>query len=350
VSARYLIVKLAALGDVAMASALPEAIRRREPDARITWLCGGRVAELVRLFDGVSEVLTVDEVRLLRGRLDQRIGALLSVWRELAFRRFDAILMAHADRRYRSLVLPARAGHMRSLEHAPSPRMLPIPGRYYGDEYVRLLDDGGSRGPIVGHSPLSDVRSRLPARRDSSAVGVVLVPGGTRNVLRESALRRWPVERYRAVAERLLDAGHEVTLIGDAGDAWVRPSFVGVGVRDEIGAHGLGQTLAVMAAADLVISHDTGPLHLAQLVRAPLLALFGPTMPSQFVLDDTPATQVIWGGATLACRPCYDGREFAACRDNLCMQDIPVSAVANRALAMLAAGRRPRLAPTLMES
>ena len=343
---RYLIVKLAALGDVAMASALPEAIRRREPEAHVTWLCGEGVAELVRLFPGVSEVLAVDEVQLLRGRFDRRLGAMAGVWRRLALRRFDAILLGHADPRYRALVVTARARRTRWLEQSPSPRMLPIPGRYHADEYVRLLDGDDSRGPIVGHAPLSDVRAMLPPRRSAGPVGVVLVPGGTRNVLRESALRRWPVERYRAVAERLRAAGHVVTLVGDAADAWVRPSFAGIDVRDEIGAHGLAGTLAVMAAADLVISHDTGPLHLARLVRAPLLALFGPTMPSQFLVTDAD-TQAIWGGASLACRPCYDGREFADCPDNLCMKDIATAEVIDRALAMLAAARPTLLTPTL---
>jgi heptosyltransferase-2 len=333
---RFLIVKLAALGDVAMTSALSEAIRRREPDARVTWLCGGRVAELVRLLPGVHEVIVADETRLLRGRALGRAAALLAVWRTLALRRFDAIFLAHVDRRYRALVATARAGAIHVLEREPSPGMLPIPGRYHGDEYARLLTGGASRGPIVGHHPLADLRAALPPPgRDRSPVGVVLVAGGTRNVLRESALRRWPVEAYGEVARQLRRAGHAVTLVGDAADAWVRPAFAGIDVRDEIGVHALPATLALLRDADLVISHDTGPMHLARLVRAPLLALFGPTMPSQFVIEDE-RTQVIWGGSTLACRPCYDGREFAACSNNLCMQDISVAAVLERALAMLA--------------
>ena len=333
---RYLIVKLAALGDVAMASTLPGAIRSRHPGARITWLCGSRVAGLVGLIPGVDEVLVVDEVALLRGSFLERLGALLAAWRQLAGRRFDVTALGHADRRYRALLLTARTGRTRALEHDPSSGMLPIPGRYHGDEYVRLLDERPSRGPIVGHNPLPDLRPHLPARRDPSTVGVVLVPGGTRNLLRESALRRWPVERYREVAVKLRIAGFPVTLIGDDGDAWVRPYFDGVDVFDEVGANDLLEVMGVLAGASLVVTHDTGPLHLARLVRAPLLALFGPTSPSQFVLEGD-ATTVLWGGASLACRPCYDGREFAACANNLCMKDIPTSAVIDRALAMLTA-------------
>ena len=333
-SVRYLIVKLGAVGDVAMASALPGAIRRRHPDAHVTWLCGSRVAELVRLFDGVNEVLVTDEVRLMRGGTIERAAALLDVWRQLAGRRFDVTVLGHADPRYRALLLATRSSRLRSLDLRPSSRMLPVPGRYHADEYVRLLDDADARGPIVLHHPLADVRPSLPPLRTAAPVGVVLVPGGARNVLRESALRRWPLERYREVAEKVGQAGHAVTLVGDASDVWVRSAFIGLDVRDELGTHGLAGTLALLAASKLVISHDTGPMHLARLVRAPLLALFGPTMPSQFVADDGSA-EVIWGGASLACRPCYDGREFAQCSDNLCMQDISAAVVADRALAML---------------
>jgi heptosyltransferase-2 len=339
---RYLVVKLAALGDVAMTSALSEAIRQREPEARVTWLCGSRVAELVRLLPGVHEVIAVDETRLLRGSAWARAGALLGIWRALAVRRFDTVLLAHVDRRYRALVLTVRAGAIRALQRGPSPRTLPIAGRYHGDEYARLLDGGVSRGPIAGHYPLADLRAVLPPRRDRAPVGVVLVAGGTRNVLRESALRRWPVEAYAEVARQLRRAGHPVTLVGDAADAWVRPAFAGVDIRDEIGVHDLPATLGLLRDAELVISHDTGPMHLARLVRAPLLALFGPTMPSQFVVEDE-RTQVIWGGGTLACRPCYDGREFAACSNNLCMKDIAVAAVLDRALSMLAGSATGRL-------
>lgn len=340
---RYLIVKLSAVGDVAMASTLPGAIRQRDADAHIAWLCGAGVAELVRMFAGVDEVMVVDDAALLRGGAVRRVAALASAWRQLAGRHFDQILVGHADWRYRALALSARASRRRALSLAPSARALPVAGRYHGDEYARLLEDD-SRGPIAGHWPLADVRPALRRPVAPAEVGVVLVPGGARNMLRESALKRWPVEGYAELARRLGRADVRVTLIGDAADAWVRPAFADLDVRDEIGAHGLAGTLGLLGAADLVVSHDTGPLHLARLVRAPLLALFGPTNPSHFVADDA-TTSILWGGGALACRPCYDGREFAACRDNLCMQDIRVEAVAERALEMLARDRVERFVP-----
>ena len=153
-----------------------------------------------------------------------------------------------------------------------------------------------------------------------------LVPGGARNVLAEAALKRWPVASYNALAEELLKLGMEVTLIGNAGDSAFANSFVGLPVQDAIGKKSLPETLQLMRDADVVVTHDTGPLHLARLVRVPIVALFGPTDPAQFVGDD-PLVTVLWGGADLACRPCYDGKNFARCADNICINRVSVANV-----------------------
>jgi heptosyltransferase-2 len=161
------------------------------------------------------------------------------------------------------------------------------------------------------------------------------VPGGARNALRDTPQRRWPVERYAALARRLHAHGYAVVLVGDADDRRVLPAFADVPVVDRLGGLSVVQSTAVLAACDVVVSHDTGPMHLARLVRAPLVALFGPTSPHDFAPEDG-RTRVLWGGRRLACRPCYDGREVAPCRDNLCMQELSVDAVEDAALAMAA--------------
>ena len=345
---KYLIVRLAALGDVVMTSALVRAIREGDPYAHITWVCGQRVQELVSLF-GVDEIIAVDEVGLLRGGRLRRLRVVGTLWRRLASRRFDVTLLAHADARYRVLLTPVRTGRIRSLEHAITPRTLPIPGRYFGDEVVRLLDEQESRGPIEGHARLAEILRPLPTPDRPASVGVILVPGGARNVMREDALRRWPVAEYRALAEQLLAAGHAVTLVGDEGDAWVRPMFAGLALRDEIGRHDIAGTLGLLRASDLVVVHDTGVLHLARLVGTPVIGLFGPTIPTKSLVE-APDVVALWGGADLACRPCYNGREYAACRDNICIQRIRPSDVMHHVGALISErrleaseGERPRV-------
>jgi ADP-heptose:LPS heptosyltransferase len=62
-----LIVKLAAIGDVAMALPMIAALRSNAPETRITWLCGRIAAPLVRCVDGVEDVVVTDETAVLAG-------------------------------------------------------------------------------------------------------------------------------------------------------------------------------------------------------------------------------------------------------------------------------------------
>jgi heptosyltransferase-2 len=145
------------------------------------------------------------------------------------------------------------------------------------------------------------------------------------------------VEHYVDLARRLLEEGFGVVLVGDTHDRWAADHFAGLGVADRLGTLTITGTLSVLRGASLVISHDTGPMHLARLVRAPLIAIFGPQLPSKHIPADDDAT-IFWGGAALACRPCYDPHEPARCTNNLCMRDVSVEQVMEAALARLRPG------------
>ena len=326
---RFLIVRLAGLGDIAVTSTVLARIRDEHPGAHVTWVCGAAARDLVSLFDGVDEIVTVDERRLLRGGAVAQVMEIARLWRRLAFRRFDTVLLYHAAARYRVLVAPVLAGRRLALRHGQNPR----PNRFRGDEFARLLDGVKDEGPSLKRYALSDVRTRLPmsggeggSDRASSRPVVALVPGGARNVLRDDALRRWPVPSYAALARQLAAAGCGVVLVGGAEDEWVRSDLAGTPAEDAIGALDLQSTMALLRDCDVVVSHDTGPLHLARLVRTPVVALFGPTDPRSVVGDDPDVTW-LWGGAHLSCRPCYDGRNYAACSSNVCIQSITVGEV-----------------------
>jgi ADP-heptose:LPS heptosyltransferase len=203
------------------------------------------------------------------------------------------------------------------------------------DEFARLLDSAGTDGYRPGHYEMADLRQRVAAvelpndvgrQLNGGRVDVLLVPGGARNMLLDDPLRRWPTKSYTDVAHTLIAEGLSVAIIGDNGDAWVRPAFDGVPVIDLIGRLDIPQTLRVIGESGVVVSHDTGPIHFARLVRTRLVALFGPTIPRQ-VLGESDQVTVLWGGASLACRPCYDGRNFAPCQRNRCLEDVSVSSV-----------------------
>ena len=149
----------------------------------------------------------------------------------------------------------------------------------------------------------------------------MLAPGGARNLLRDDALRRWPVQHYVELTKLLLGSGCEVVLTGGPGDLWVRDAFAGLHCTDLIDRLSLPELIALFSTSDAAVTHDSGPLHLAGLGSCALLGVFGPVNPWAR-LPRRPGVMAFWGGEGFACRPCYNGSGYADCRENQCMAQV----------------------------
>lgn len=311
-----LIVKIGGIGDVLMARGM--ALQAVKSGHRVTWLCGSQMAGLVRKFEGVDEVLEIDEKALygLKGRL-ARVGMLAGNAARLALRRFDLVVTAHSDPRYRLLSASVIAKERRAFGRG---HFGPIPGRFHGDEYIRLIHAGDSALAPKADLPL--LRSWSPTHSRKA----LLFPGGAKNALRDDTLRRWPLEHYAALAAKLIQEGWQVALGGAPSDTWTRAAFHTLSLEDHIGQGGLEETLDFCASASVVITHDSGPLHLAVAAGVPVVALFGPTLPGEKIQPDR-RVKILWGGEALACRPCYDGKNYAPCSDNVCLNSVGVDQV-----------------------
>ena len=337
---RTLLIKLGAIGDAVML--LPAAYELYRSGQTVDWVCGAELLPLLRLYPWVNPIVA-DEAALLAGSAGRRMRAMAGLWRRLAGRRYDLVATLYYDKRYRMLTLPVRARRKLLLSHTDRNRRL-LPGRHHTDEYARLLlgwkDEHRATQlspvppPALPASPLAMGLASPPAR--SARTRIVLAPAGAKNLLADDALRRWPAESYVALASMLARAGHEVVLLGSAGDAWVQPLFAGVPVMDRIGLDSLPETLALLDEADLLVTHDTGPLHLAGLVRCAVVGIFGPTDPRGRLPQRT-GTLALWGGEGFSCRPCYDGRTFAPCPQNDCMRQYTPAMVYDEVLEMLEA-------------
>jgi heptosyltransferase II len=332
-----LIVKLAAIGDVVMALPMVTALRAADPATRITWLCGAAVAPLLRCVEGIDEIIAVDDVAVLAGTRTRKAKAVMAAWSALRAKHFDLVITAHSDPRYRMLAARVRGAERRWLGERRDRSRL-IPGRYHGDEYVRLVTGVDDHNAVRFTPPT--IRAGLDANvaeRIGDSIGnlVALAPGGARNAARDNPLRRWPLERYAALAELLAAKGRTIVLTGGSDDAWVRSAFAGVPIIDLIGATTLPGLFALYTRCAAVVTHDSGPMHLARLAGAAVVGLFGPTLPATFLRKSTDVI-ALWPGAELPCAPCYDGVAFAACSDNRCMQLIEPATVAARVDALLA--------------
>ena len=160
--------------------------------------------------------------------------------------------------------------------------------------------------------------------------------------------RRWPLERYAEVTAGLLRA-HPNLHVAIPGTADERPraarlrALVPADMRDRVhvlaGRTDLPVLAAVLQRCRLVLTNDTGVMHLAAAVGAPLVALFGPESPVRYgPRGDTRHIRVLAGD--VPCGPClsYMNHKRAPCgaEPAACMLAIPVREVLDRCVRLLA--------------
>ncbi|MDP1996584.1 MAG: lipopolysaccharide heptosyltransferase II [Gallionella sp.] len=134
--------------------------------------------------------------------------------------------------------------------------------------------------------------------------------------------KRWPAAYYAEIARRLLQRGYAVWLIGSAKDKAVADEIDGLaGSRCDnlCGSTDLDDAIALLACAQLVISNDSGLMHLAAALDRPMLALFGSSSP-QFTPPLSAQAQVI--KLDIECSPCFK-RECPLGHFNCMMQLTP---------------------------
>ena len=134
--------------------------------------------------------------------------------------------------------------------------------------------------------------------------------------------KRWPAAYYADIAQRLRQHGYAVWLVGSTKDKPVADEIdrlAGAQCINLCGRTDLGDALALLASAQLVISNDSGLMHLAAALDKPMLALFGSSSP-QFTPPLSAQAQVV--KLDIACSPCFK-RECPLGHFNCMMQLTP---------------------------
>jgi heptosyltransferase-2 len=300
--------------------AIPAVYALHQEGFEIDWVCGKAAQPLLAQFPWIK-IVPVDDKAILLGALFERAKEIIRLWCKVALKRYDLCATLYYDPRFKVLMLPIRSRRKIFLSQRSRVFSL-LAGRHHTDEYARVLlglEDGCRNQSTMPVRPERLPPSPFPEK--GTLRRIAIAPGGTSNVLGEQILRRWPVESYVAIANQLIGRGWEVVILGGPEDSWVRPHFEGLEVTDCIGKLSLPEVISACDACDAVITHDTGPLHMAGLSSACLIGIFGPTDPATRV-PRRPYAMGIWGGQGFACRPCYDGRDFAPCQFNGCMHQV----------------------------
>jgi ADP-heptose:LPS heptosyltransferase len=180
-----------------------------------------------------------------------------------------------------------------AFEHPEVPESAGCPG-WTADEHevarwCRLLEESGVPADA------RRLELALPEHPNPAPGATVVHPGA------KSPTRRWPPERFAAVARAELAAGRRVVVTGSAAEARLARAVArAAGVPEDdclAGDTDLGELTALVAGAARVVCGDTGVAHLATALGTPSVVLFGPEPPSRWgPPSDRPLHVSLWAG------------------------------------------------------
>jgi heptosyltransferase-2 len=307
---RILIIKIGAIGDVALSTALASVYQHH----LITWVVGKKSAPLIKAIPFIKRIIEVDETALLEGNLFEKIKQSLFVIFSIFFHYFDEAIIAHKDPRYKLLSLFTFSKKTFSFK-----RNDPFPdgSLFHSQIYLNLIS---STLPIK--YPKLNLPSIHPLISKTSTPFIVLNFSSTLDM--QKAKRRWPLSYYVSLAKRLKNHVN-VVIIGEKRSEKESEEFSFSGIINLVGKTSILEVIALCERSIGMITHDGGPLHLARLSGCKILSLFGPTNPRSFSLDDPREIHLHPSSEKVKCSPCYSENKYGRCHIPLCMKLISPS-------------------------
>jgi heptosyltransferase I len=276
------LLRTSAIGDVTHVVPLVRTLQSAWPTASLTWVIGKLERKLIGDLPGV-EFVTFDKAAGWTG--------MRAVHAALRGRRFDALLQMQVAMRSNLLSLGIRADHRIGYDRARSKDLhgLVINQRIPARSGEHVLDAIGSFCEPLGCEQ-TDVRWEIPVPDDAHAWAAEQLPGDTPTLLvsptSSHALRNWLPERYAIVMDHAAARGWRVVLIGgpSAGERLMADAVLAACQRkplDLTGKDTLKKLLAICSRAQLLLTPDSGPMHMANAVGTRVLGLHAASNPDR---------------------------------------------------------------------
>ncbi|HKF39097.1 MAG TPA: glycosyltransferase family 9 protein [Ktedonobacteraceae bacterium] len=366
--AHILVVKLATIGDLLLATPALRALRESYPQARIDLLVTPASAGLLDGWEVIDHVIVLDKYlfdypqQLLKN--PRNLLRLRPLWHMLRDGDYDAVLLLHHltlffGRLKHQLLMRAtgakwRAGldnghgwflnvHVKDRgfgamhEAEYSLAVAKAVGATTGDKRLVVPINAGERQQahqlVYGDEPAACIKHPIIAMHPGS--------GGY------STARRWAPERFAQLADTLYrDAGGQLLLMGGPEEAELHQHIMrmmqsDMPVRSFAGKGNIRIAAAVLAEADLFVGNDAGLMHLATAMGTPTVAIFGLSNSDAWgpYTGGTPGQRAVVVKLDLPCMPCfYRGHELGTpegCMTRDCLAWLGVDPVAVAARRML---------------
>jgi heptosyltransferase-2 len=342
--ARIAVVQTAYTGDVALALPLMEALRQLHRESWRAMVVLPSTAELAACAAAVDEVLVFDKRGAHRG-----VAGLRWCAEQLRRRGVELLLVPHRSARSALLAWMARPRCAVGMDRSALPWLLPVRVPYRWDLHevernLSLLEpfpDIGERWRCYAQARVElrfAPHHREHLQRCLEELGipqrqplVVLAPGSVWQT------KRWSARQYARLARWLLRRDIAVVLTGTAAESELCRSIAQEGGGWSLaGRLGLPELLLLLERACCVVSNDSAPIHLAELVQTPVVAVFGPTIPMFGFGPRLPSSAVV--ERELPCRPCsLHGGRRCPLGTHACMEELPAEWVWERLEPLLPA-------------
>jgi heptosyltransferase-2 len=314
------------LGDSVMSVPAVRAIKTGRPDAQVTIVAPAKIAPMWKL------VPAVDEIVPLTGK--SLFGAVRAIRRQP---RFDvAIVFPNSLRSALEVWLsgvPRRVGyrgHFRSwlLNQIVREPRKPGPPRHQSLSYLRIAEDCGAKVDNNSRDALCRVPN-VSGGREAAPPKLALCPGAE-----YGPAKRWLPERFAEAASAITErTGAQWVLFGTQNDGAVGEAIsaaLGDKCNNRTGQTTLDQLIDELRPCRLLLTNDTGTMHLAALIGVPVVAIFGSTEPR---LTAPLGNEHVIIRHQVECSPCF----LRQCPiDFRCMKAVSAQEVVDAVLSMLA--------------
>ena len=335
---RILIVRMSALGDIVHALPVFSAIRSAMPDADVDWLVDRKYSGILDYVEGIAQRIPG------RPALSKAVSAMRAREYEVAIDLqglLKSASMARLSGAKRVIGFDRRALRERAAAWFYSETAAPVPGAHVIDKNRSVLPLLGIAVPPVTFPlrvPDSLVADEVERRsRSRAARGFALINPGA-----AWPNKRWLPDRFGGVAQHLHDRHGLVSLVlWGSGESHLADAVVAASnqAAERAPETSLGDLLALSSRAALMVSGDTGPVHIAAAMGTPIVALYGPTWPERNGPWD-PSDVVISRAGTCEChhkRQCLRGRLDAMCINEISVDEV-TSAIDRRLSTIEASG------------
>lgn len=311
--ARIAVFRALNLGDMLCALPALRALRAQLPRAHITLIGLESARPVLERYPQYLDELLVFPGDPAFPEQPVRRHALPGFYQAMRARAFDLVLQMHGSGQQSNGIVrdmaPAQwAGFVPEDAQAEPGRLLPWPDHLHEvHRYLALLHHlGAAEGDDGLEFPVnaSDERQAdsLAAQRGLRLDRTLFIHAGAR-----LASRRWPLERYAAVASALAAEGWRIALTGSAGESGmaqrIQALAAGGGRFENLcGATGLGTLASLLHRGRLLICNDTGISHVAAAVHAPSVVIASGSDVARWAPLDRERHIVLH--APMACRPC----------------------------------------------